>query len=331
MSWEDLLLERADEQLGLVARFELWDLGLDKHHWQRARRNGRWDALSARVLRRRGSGSSDAQRALAAVLDASPGGFLHGPATLGWFGLRGYDLSRIHVARIRGTSNHVPTLGEFHRLRNVRPHDLLAARGIVTESPLRAIWTEAGRFASPHRFEWGLDKIGHLLDEAHRKHLLTWGALHEMVDEIHQRGLAGTVLMRTLAASRQPGSSPTETRLEDQFEKVLANAGARPFRRQVVVGGHELIGRTDFRDDELPLAVEINSLTFHTEETDRQADLLRYRRLNDTGFTVAVVWEDDLWSRQRAVVETVAEARRLASLRQTVVIHSPGCPWPGPR
>jgi len=208
---------------------------------------------------------------------------------------------------------------------------VVLVRGIVTETALRAIWTEAAQYAPDHRYEVGLARIGRLLDQAHRLGLVTWAGLHEMVDDIHERGRAGSVIMRELARQRPPGSSPTESRLEDRFEEILDLDGQRRFRRQTVLGGHEPIGRCDFADDELPLATEVNSLTFHTTPTDQAADERRYQALMDAGFTVCVIWEDDLWSRRSTVVATVVEARRYATAGDRVVIHSPGCPWPEPR
>jgi hypothetical protein len=328
MRGEDLALRFAETQCGLLAPFHLAELDLPGHLWSRLRASPHWDALSTRVLRVRGAPTSDEQRVRAAVLDVSPGGFLHGPSTLAWAGLRGYDLREIHVAQVRGFSVRPPTLGHYHRLRAVRPHDLIVLSGVVTESVLRAIWTEAAKYASPRWFEWGLDKIGKLLDEANRKGLLTWAGLHEMVDDIHQQGRGGTRIMRLLAAARQPGSSVTESGLEDRFEKILADAGVPPLRRQVWMGGHERIGRGDYRDDDLPLAVEVNSLAFHTHPSDVAADKRRYRALNDAGFTVAVMWETDLWSRPNTIVRTLRDARRMAEQRRHVVVHSPGCPWP---
>jgi very-short-patch-repair endonuclease len=104
----------------------------------------------------------------------------------------------------------------------------------------------------------------------------------------------------------------------------------RGFRRQQVLGGHEPIGRTDFADDELPVALEVNSLTYHTTPTDRAEDERRYQALMDAGFSVCVIWETDLWAQRRGVVDAVTETRRRASAGQRVVVHSPGCPWVGP-
>jgi len=330
MHWEARFREHAAQQHGLVAKFHLPGMDCTAVHWTRALDNGRWDALSPRVIRLSGTPESDEQRALAAVLDASPGAVLHGRTTLAWFGVRGYDLAQIHVARPRGLSGLTTALGKLHRLRDVRAHDVVVVRGVPTETPLRAIWSEAARFSRPELFEAGMQRIGRLLDTAHVSRLVTWAALHEAVHEIAERGRRGTTLMRALAAERQPGSSPTESRNEARLEHVLSQARVVPLRRQAVIGGHEPIGRVDFRDDALPLAVEVNSVTFHSSPSDRANDEMRYLRLNDAGFTVAVVWEDDLWSRPSAVVELVVRARRSAQQGERVVMHSPSCPWPPP-
>lgn len=330
-SWEARLIEVADQNDGLAGRCHLPEMGLDRTAWQYARASDRWEVVSSRVLRSRSAPRTDAQRLRAAVLDAWPGAFFHAESALAWLGLDGYSFAEVQLARVRGVSNVKPQLASIHTLRAVRGHHLLVHRGLVTENALRAIWAIAGRYAAPRLAEIGVAKIGAVLDHAHREHLVTWAGLHEMVDDIHQRGRAGTRIMRACAATRLPGTSPTESRQERRFEEVLEDAGIRPFRRQVVVGGHEPIGRIDFSDDELMLLVEVNSLKFHTAPTDRARDERRYAALVAAGFTVLVVWEDDLWRHPRAVVELVPRARSFARRGQAGVLHSPSCPWPRPR
>lgn len=70
--------------------------------------------------------------------------------------------------------------------------------------------------------------------------------------------------MRAVAEGREPGTSPTESRNEDRLVEVLHEVGAAPLVPQVVVGDDRQIGRTDFRDPDLPMVAEVNSLTFHT-------------------------------------------------------------------
>ena len=328
MEWEERFMDRSRSQEGLLAWFQLGELGCTRDQWWSAKSNGRWTTLSPRVIGPRGAPDSQARRALAAAFDSGPGSVLHWRSTLAWLGFRAFDLRDLHVARLRGGSTHQPSLAKLHQLRDLRPHDIVVVRGVPTESALRAIWAEAERYAGVRRQDLGYERVGRLLDEGHRLSVVTWAGLHEMVDGIQQRGRGGTVIMRALAAERLPGTSPTESNLEARLEKLLADIGARELRRQVVVGGHEPIGRADHRDAELPLAVETNSLQFHTTPSDQAADELRYRRLIEAGFTVGVVWEPDLWQNPRGATDTVALARRHAAAGDRVVVHSPGCPWP---
>lgn len=330
MDWEERFMHRSSRQEGLLAKFQVGDLGCTNDQWWQAKRNGRWVDLSPRVIGPRGAPDSEARRALAATLDSGPAAMLHRGSALAWQGMRGYDLRSIQTARLRGPVTWRPTLAEVHFLRDVRPHDLIVVRGVPSETALRAIWCEAARYASPARFDIGYKKIGRLLDEANRLKLVTWAGLHEMVDDIQKRGRGGTVLMRALAEERQPGSSATESRNERQLEELLAARGARPLRRQIVVGGHEPVGRCDHRDEELPLVVETNSLEHHTSPSDRRADEARYERFMDARFTVGVIWDDDLWKNPRGATDTVALARQYAAAGIQAVIHSPGCPWPPP-
>lgn len=330
MHWEARFQSVSASHEGLVARFHLPEMGLDSRHWWRAIRSGRWLPAGDRVVRSAAAPLTETQRVLAAVLDASPGAVLHATSALAWLGMSGFNLATVLVARPRGLSSATTPLAQVHRLRDLRPHDVIVVNGVATETALRAIWAEAARYAGPTRREIGIKRIGTLLDQAHRLQLVSWAGLHESVDDLRQRGRAGTVIMRELAGQRQPGSSPTESGLETRFEDVLRQAGADGLRRQRPVGGHEPIGRCDFADEHLPLVVEVNSLRFHTTPTDRAADERRYQALIDAGFTVCVIWEPDLWTRTGAVVATLADARRRAAAGQRVVVHSPGCPWPPP-
>lgn len=328
MHWETSFRHRARRQGGAIGIHQLAAMGCDGDHWRRAHERGRWTRVSPRVLVLAGTPDCDALRAHAAVLDAGPTAMLHGPSTLAWCGLRGFDLAEVHVVRRRGTTADACDLAVVHRVRDLRDEDVQCVRGAPTVAPIRAIWSEASRYSDPRSFERGLQRIGRLLDDAHGKKLLTWTDLHRAVDQLGRRGRAGTVILRAAAAQRPPGSSPTESRNEDRLEVVLADVGSDPLRRQPVVGGHRPIGRTDFRDPDLPMVVEVNSLQFHSSPSDRAADRLRYDALLAAGFTLVVVWEDALWSHTRSVVDAVCLGRSEARHGHPVEIHTVGCPWP---
>ncbi len=330
MHWEERFRQLAATQDGVIGIDQTSAVDCDAHHWWRARRSDRWEVLSRRVLRVCGTPTTDRQRILAGVLDAGCDAVLHGPSTLAWCDLRGYDLSQIHAARTRGRTNRPCALAVTHLLRDLRPHDLTILRGVPSVTPLRAIWAEAGRFSSPRRYEQGFKRIGRLLDDAHNKRLLTWAALHESLEGLQRSGRAGTRLMRELAHDerRQPGSSPTESKNEDRFHAVLQQAGRPTMQPQVMVGGHEVIGRADFRDPDLAVVAEVNSLGFHSTPSDQASDERRYAAMVTAGFSVAVVWEGDLWGATASVVATVDEARRTARHGRPAIFHSPSCPWP---
>lgn len=151
MHWEDRFRRLAVKQDGLVGIDQLTRIDCDSRHWGRARRNGRWAAISRRVLCLVGSPPSDAQRARAALLDAGGSALLCGDSTLAWCGLRGFDLSTIHVTRRRGTTNKPAQLAQVHRLRALEPSETCVLRGMPTVTPLRAIWSVAGGTATHAR------------------------------------------------------------------------------------------------------------------------------------------------------------------------------------
>lgn len=284
--------------------------------------------MSRRVLVLAGTAPTPDQRAFAAVLDAGAGAVLHGPSALAAFGLRGFELATVKVTRRRGTTSARCELAEVHRLRHIRACDVVAVRGIPTVSPLRAIWSEASRWASPRWYEVGLRRIGRLLDDAHRLGLVTWTDLHRSVAQLARKGRAGTRLMRELARERRPGTSPTESHNEDRLEEIIRRTSLPMPLRQRVVGGDAPIGRADHRDPELPLVLEVNSRTFHGLPSDQAADEERYAALIAAGFHVLVVWEDDLWSHPGNVVDALRTARRRARRGPPAVLHTASCPWP---
>ncbi|WP_436793901.1 hypothetical protein [Actinospongicola halichondriae] len=318
----------ASRQDGVIGVDQLADIGCGHRQWYCAQRSGRWIAETRRVLRLDGTEHRPGQRVHAALLDAGGGAVLHGPSALAWLGLRGFDLSKIHITRRRGTRTVGAELAVVHRLRDLRPQDLCVVRGVPTVTALRAIWSEASRFSNERWYERGFVRIGRLLDDANRDGLVTWAGLRASVAALQQSGRSGTRLMRALSAERPPGSIPTESRNEDRFESILEASGVEPMLRQCVVGGDAPIGRADFRDPDLPVVAEINSISFHSLPSDQRNDEGRYATMVDAGFAVGVIWESDVWSRPAIVTAVVAEVRRRSRRQDPAVVHSAGCPWP---
>ncbi len=327
MHWESRVRRLAAMQEGTIGIHQMHVLGGDHRWWTSARRSGRWEALSDNVLRLDGWPTSTEQRAYAGVLDAGPTAFLDGESALAWFGVRNRHIEPVHVSRRRGTSNRQGALATAHRLRDVRPSDIVVHRALPVTAPIRAVWSEAARVAHLP-LEWSVPRLGRVLDDLHRAGLVRWEELHDSITALARRGRSGTTIMRALGDDRQPGSSATESRLEDRLVSVLERAGTAPMKAQTVVGGDRPIGRTDFRDIDLAMVAEVNSLTFHSTPSDRDADRRRYGQLLGAGFAVAVVWETDLFSNPTDVLRTVAEARAAARNGWPRIVHTASCPWP---
>ena len=102
---------------------------------------------------------------------------------------------------------------------------------------------------------------------------------------------------------------PPASNLERRFASILAEAGLPSMRRQVDSGGHQWVGRVDFRDERLPLIVEVQSERIHSALTGRNDDAARLAALDAAGFEVVEVKEADVWHDPREVVRRVRGAR----------------------
>jgi hypothetical protein len=94
--------------------------------------------------------------------------------------------------------------------------------------------------------------------------------------------------------------------------QLLAQAGEPPLRRQIDSGGDRWIGRVDFRDEDLPFILEVQSERFHSSLIDRQLDRSRLDGLRASGFVVATVTDVDVWHRPSVVVGAVVDGRQEA-------------------
>ena len=76
------------------------------------------------------------------------------------------------------------------------------------------------------------------------------------------------------------------------------------------MGGDHWVGRVDFRDERLPLVVEVQSERYHTALTDMRRDAERAEALCAAGFETVAVSEEQVWYRPSEVVDAVRTARR---------------------
>ena len=297
-----MVREIAAKQHGLVATYQVD--GVTRRAWTKA-----WEFLTPRVLRLRGSPRTDGQRAMAAVLDASPGAALSHTSALAWWGVAGFDLAPVHVSRHRGLTRRSSPLARVHEVVDLLPHHVKVFDGVPVTAPARAVFEACGMGLHPL-------KMARACDNAWTMGLYDGHTIHRTLIELAASGRNGTTLMRELLRTRPTDYIPPASNLERRFMEILRQVGLPEMRRQVNVGDdHHWIGRIDFLDDELPVIAEINSNRYHDGLSNEADDAARYAALAAAGFEVAVLWENEVWYEPRLVLRKVRAARRAALSR----------------
>jgi very-short-patch-repair endonuclease len=302
---------RAARQHGLLSVRDLADLGFDVKARGHLVDGRRWERIAPRVVRLVGARETTAQRAMRAVLEAGTGGALAGRSAAAWWGISGNSLEPFEVVRdrghagraARGSGRHEPCLLPADHVRILDDIPLVV--------PARALFEIAGTRRRGAEIAHWVDRMARMTYVAWSDRLVSGRSLHSMLEDLAQRGRSGIRVMRQVLADRPIDYVPPASGLESRLAQILQRAGERPLRRQIDTGdGRSWIGRVDFRDDELPLIVEVQSERFHTSLTASEDDAVRLARLRLAGFSVLEVTDVDVWQRPDRVVNLVAEARR---------------------
>lgn len=306
MRSHEAIVSVSERQLGLVRVDDLRAAGLSRAARRHSVASGRLEHVGDRVFRIRGTPWSERHAVLAAVLDASPGAWAGGPTAAALWGVTGYRLSPIHVARREGLSRRTTRLATIREVAGLRDAHVTVLDDVPVLRPEVVVLQLCGR-EHPARAERALDDLW-------RRRLLSGRSLRRTLDELAASGRNGVSVMRELLDARGDDYVPPASNLERRFEIVLARAGEPPMRRQIDSGGDRWVGRVDFRDEQLPLLAEVQSERYHRALVDKEHDEARLAALRAAGFTVVEVTDEQVWHRPHEVVAAVRETRR--GLRQ---------------
>jgi len=292
----------AARQLGLVSRRQAADLGFTPNAVAHRIERGEWLAVSSRVLRAASAPEHPFTSAQVALLHVGRDAALGGQSSLTFWDLPGFRLEPVDVLRGRGGTT---ARNELCRVRTSTAFDdghVTEVDGFRVTTPLRTVFDLSGEL-HPLR-------VARLLDTCHNRGLVSWPALHQMVDQLCRSGRSGSALMRELAAERPVGFRPSESRLEARVNEVLVRAGQRPLTPQVDLGDEDdWIGRVDLVDRLDRVALEVQSERFHGSLTDRRRDAERIRRLRAGGWIVIEVDDFVVWHRPAELLDRVRAAR----------------------
>jgi very-short-patch-repair endonuclease len=297
MRLETQVYELATRQYASIGTWQWLALGLRKQEVARLRDDVGWVERTDRVLVRAGAPVSIEQHLMVAVLDASPGAAISGPAA-GWmWGAPGWRALPAEVTRHRGVSRRSSPVATVREVVDLHPSHIKVLRGIPVVSPARLVCDLTG--SHPHRAERTLEWLW-------SARLLDGRTFRRTVEQLAGRGRSGSTLMRELDAARGPDYVPPASGLEMRFQTIVQ----WPMRRQVDTGSEEAwCGRVDFLDRELPLIAEIQSERYHSSLVDKAADDKRKARLKAAGFTIVEIWDFEVWYQPAVVNERLRIAR----------------------
>ena len=261
---------------------------------RRSRRDPYLEPIGPRVLRHRAGVAQLGQQLLAPVLDAGPGSVLWGYAATQWWGFGRFRSFPVDVAR-RPCAMGRDHLGRVHQTTTLDPErDVVVHRDIPIARPERLILWLAREFTSRYGHDLGALRLERTIDHAWRLRLVSPTRIHALAEKRSGKGNAGIVVLRSLLDHRPVDYRPTDSNLEARWEEVVG-AMAAQFRRQVVLGDEDPVGRFDAVHASRPLVVEIHSEAFHTMPSDIERDAGRVDRLLAAGYSVIIYWEHDIW------------------------------------
>lgn len=152
--------------------------------------------------------------------------------------------------------------------------DRSIVRSIPVTSPTRTL-IDMGRYV-------GATYLGSMMDDAVRRGLTSYEALHTRLDELATKGRNGTVTARTALASRPGGGHPPDSELELLVRDELVRRGVpEPVMHHRIECG-EIHYVVDFAWPNELLALECDGFRFHRtpeqlEWDDRRRNLLGLR------------------------------------------------------
>jgi hypothetical protein len=304
MSYDDELRRLSERQHALIALDQARALGTRWHVHDRLA-GPDWELETPRVMRLVGAPRSPEQPLMAAVLDGGSGTVGSYDAAAAMWRLPGFWLGSIEVSRQRGVRSRPPSTGQLHLPRYLPQSHLTIVRGVPVTTLPRTIFDVAGRL-HPARTE-------RIVASVIGKSPGTLRALHRLLPELAEHGRNGIVVMRDILERNPTGCVVEETGLERRVNQILREGGEPGLIPQVDMGGHEWIGRVDFRDSVVAWILwEVDSQLHHSSPLDVANDAARDAALRAIGLEVHRIAEEHVWYDPARVLRTVREVRRTA-------------------
>lgn len=295
------IAERAREQLGLITRPQLTDLGLSAAAIRHLA-SGLLEPRGRHTFRLRGCPTSFASDAMEACLDTDGVGTSRTAAQLHVLGseLYGPDIEVLVTRR----ANRAPRPGVIVRsTTNLPADDIVRVGGVPCLGVARTFLSLAALVP-----EVSADAIRTAVGDACRERKVSDAWLWWRLERLRCRGRKGVSVLEEILRRRQ-ALGPTESWLEHTFLDLLAAAGLPlPQVQRRIERDGSFAGRVDCLFPDVGLVVELEGHRHHSTPEQRARDEARRRRLILAGVRVMVVTYDELVGHPDQVLADITAA-----------------------
>jgi hypothetical protein len=313
------LVAVADSQLGLITAAQLAQLGVQTSTVARRRAGGMWTRVLPGVHLVDGGHPTRTQRLLAALLYAGPDSMLTGTSALRLYGFRALHLQEIADDEPeRPEPVHVLVAHERRRLstgfvRIERTHRLptpARRRGLAVAPLARAVGDAARRFPRES------DAVAVVTEAVQRG----WVDVDDLRTELREGPTRGSRYLRGAVASVARGArSVPEVDLASLLE--AAQIPGLVLNARLVTDSGVFVAVADAWLDDVGLAIEVDSLEYHSTGEHFERTVRRNARYATAGVPVFTVLPTDIRDRPNSVVGDVLSARAAATQRPRPRVH----------
>lgn len=292
------LLALAARQHGVLSDAQALALGISLRSIRRLVQSGDWQRPFPRVLRCCGAPSNERQAAMATVLWAgSDARISHAAAAVLW------DLDGVHTRRLELTVSNDRRLRSplvtVHRSLTLAHGDRTLRHGIPVTSIVRTLIDVAGSLPA--------GSLELAVEDAFRRRLTSPVQLERRLAALDWRGRSGPGRLHALLEARD-GQAITGSAAEVRLAQLLVNGGLpAPSRQHSVTHAGRTI-RVDLAYPDRRLAIEFDSLRWHSGRARLDNDAERRNLLRAAGWEQVTVTHTMLKDRPEHTLRVVATA-----------------------
>ncbi len=295
----------AAQSHGIFTRSEARRIGVSNRTINSRARDGRYERIRPGVYAIVGAPTTQLQQMVGAVASFPALAAISHQSAAELWGLTQRGFRTIEVVTTRWDRVHRGDI-TVHESLDLVTEDVVEHLGVPVTTPVRTVVDlgASNRWIVEHALETGI-----------RRSLFTLDDVEAFVARVARRGRRGVGVIRPLLEARRRWDHVTESALEDEFRKLLAEMGLPPVQSQYVVRDEadRFVCRADFAYPHACVLIELDSEAHHLDRMSFRRDRAKQNRATTLGWTVLrYTWWDLVEEPGRVCneVRTALEAAR---------------------